>query len=78
MSGVFVEIGLTPNSGFAENVVAMNAHHEIMVDCRCMTDVKSVFAAGDVTSVPNKQIIIAAGEGAKAALSLAHYLMNRT
>ncbi|MFC1511578.1 NAD(P)/FAD-dependent oxidoreductase [Candidatus Latescibacterota bacterium] len=77
VTGVFIEIGLTPNSQFAENVVAMNAHHEIIVDCRCMTDMPSVYAAGDVTNVPNKQIIIAAGEGAKAALAVGDYLLKR-
>jgi NADH-dependent peroxiredoxin subunit F len=74
--GIFVEIGLIPNSLFARGLVATNAYDEIIVDCFCRTDVAGVFAAGDVTSVPYKQIIIACGEGAKAALSAADYIMN--
>ncbi|NLM77358.1 MAG: FAD-dependent oxidoreductase [Ruminococcaceae bacterium] len=76
--GVFVEIGLVPNSAFARDVVAMNEYAEIIVDCHCRTSVDGLFAAGDVTSVPYKQIIIACGEGAKAALSAADYIMNQT
>lgn len=75
--GVFVEIGLDPNSGFAKGVVEMNRSGEIVVDCACRTNRDGVFAAGDVTTVPFKQIIIAAGEGAKAALSACEYLMNK-
>jgi alkyl hydroperoxide reductase subunit F len=71
---VFIEIGLVPNSDLAEGIVGMNRRREVMVDCRCMTDIPCVFAAGDVTDAPNKQIVIAAGEGAKAALSVADYL----
>ncbi len=74
VKGVFVEVGLIPNSRFAEGVVEMNADREIIVDCRCMTDVPGIYAAGDVTNVPNKQIVIAAGEGAKAALSVSEFL----
>lgn len=75
--GVFVEIGLDPNSSFAKGVVEMNKYGEIVVDCACRTSVEGVFAAGDVTTVPFKQIIIAGGEGAKAALSACEYLMNK-
>lgn len=75
--GVFVEIGLDPNSGFAKGVVEMNKFGEIVVDCACRTGTDGIFAAGDVTTVPFKQIIIAGGEGAKAALSACEYLMNR-
>ncbi|HOP30302.1 MAG TPA: FAD-dependent oxidoreductase [Spirochaetota bacterium] len=75
--GVFVEIGLDPNSGFAKEVVEMNKYGEIVVDCACRTSREGVFAAGDVTTVPFKQIIIAGGEGAKAALSACEYLMNK-
>ena len=74
VKGVFIEIGLIPNSQFAEGVVEMNADREIIVDCRCQTDVPGIYAAGDVTNVPNKQIIIAAGEGAKSALSVSEFL----
>lgn len=74
--GIFVEIGLSPNSGFAEGIVEMKSSGEIIVDCACRTSREGIFAAGDVTTVPFKQIIIAAGEGAKAALSACEYLMN--
>jgi alkyl hydroperoxide reductase subunit F len=73
VKGVFVEIGLIPNSDFA-SLVKKNDLGEIEVDCRNATNVEGIFAAGDVTSVPEKQIIIAAGEGAKACLSAFRYL----
>ncbi len=75
VEGVFVEIGLTPNSGFAEGVDKNNLN-EIMVNCACETNIPGVFAAGDVTNVPEKQIIVAAGEGAKAALSAFRYFIK--
>lgn len=74
LDGVFIEIGLIPNSRFAEDLVKLNGLGEIVVDCECKTNVPGIFAAGDVTDVPEKQIIIAAGEGAKAALSAYHFL----
>ncbi len=73
VKGVFVEIGLIPNSEFAE-VLSRNNDGEIIVDCYNHTNVKGIFAAGDVTNVPEKQIIIACGEGAKATLSSFRYL----
>ncbi len=76
VSGIFIEIGLLPNSSFALGKLGMNDRKEILVNCRCMTDKPGVFAAGDVTNVPNKQIVIAAGEGAKAALMVNNYLIN--
>ncbi len=76
VQGVFVEIGLIPNSSFAK-IVEQNASAEIKVDNYNRTSVPGIFAAGDVTDVPEKQIIIAAGEGAKAALSAFHYLIGR-
>ncbi len=75
--GVFIEIGLIPNTSFVEDVLTLNEHREIIVDCRCQTNRPGIFAAGDVTNVPNKQIIIAAGEGAKAALGVHAYLLQR-
>ncbi|MCX7957617.1 MAG: FAD-dependent oxidoreductase [Deltaproteobacteria bacterium] len=72
--GVFVEIGLVPNTKFIEGFLNLNKYGEIIVDEYCRTDVEGVFAAGDITSVPEKQIIVAAGEGAKAALSAYRYL----
>ncbi len=74
--GVFVEIGLTPNSAFAAELV-QNAAGEIEIDCANRTNVPGVFAAGDVTSVPDKQIVIAAGEGAKAALGVFRWLSQQ-
>lgn len=69
LDGVFVQIGLLPNSGFAKDVVETNKFGEIVVDLKGRTSVKGIYAAGDVTTTPFKQIIIAMGEGAKAALT---------
>jgi alkyl hydroperoxide reductase subunit F len=73
VQGVFVEIGLEPNSSFVRGL-EKNLKNEIIVNSQNQTNLEGIFAAGDVTSVPEKQIIIAAGEGAKAALSVFHYL----
>lgn len=73
VGGVFVEIGLVPNSGLAVGV-EKNEHGEIKINIRNETSVPGIFAAGDVTDVPEKQIIIAAGEGSKAALSAFKYI----
>lgn len=75
VEGVFVEIGLMPNSGFSSEL-KKNEKGEIIVDCRNQTNIKGVFSAGDVTDVPQKQIIIACGEGAKACLSAAKYILS--
>ena len=75
VSGIFVEIGLIPNSDFA-SLVKRNEAGEIMVDARNNTSVEGIFSAGDVTDVPEKQIIIAAGEGSKALLSAFRYLIS--
>jgi len=75
VQGIFVEIGLVANSEFAQGLVHLSPAGEVVVDCRGQTNVPGVFAAGDVTTVPEKQIIIAAGEGAKAALSAYGYLL---
>ncbi len=74
--GIFIEIGLIPNSEFVKDIVSLNQYSEIIVDCFCKTSAKGIFAAGDVTSVPYKQIIIASGEGAKAALSAYDYVLT--
>lgn len=71
----FVEAGLHPNADFAVGLVQLNPLGEIIVDCDCRTGVDGVFAAGDVTQVRDKQIVVAAGEGAKAALSAYEYLL---
>lgn len=73
--GVFVQIGLSPNSQFVSDIVECTAHGEIIVDNKCRTTQANVFAAGDVTTVPYKKIVIAMGEGAKAALSAFEYLL---
>jgi len=73
VEGVFVEIGLIPNSKFAK-IIEKNEFGEIKVNCHNETNVPGVFGAGDVTDVPEKQIIIAAGEGSKACLSAFRYL----
>lgn len=69
VEGVFVQIGLTANNAPFKDHLPMTKAGEIIVDERCRTSVKGVYAAGDVTNVPYKQIVIAMGEGAKAALS---------
>jgi len=76
VEGVFIEIGLIPNSEFASGI-ERNSLDEIKVNCRNETNVPAIFAAGDVTDVPEKQIIIAAGEGAKASLSAFRYLSKQ-
>jgi alkyl hydroperoxide reductase subunit F len=76
INGVFVEIGLLPNTAFAVDVLGLNDQGEIVVDCQTNTGVPGVFAAGDATNVRDKQVIIAAGEGAKAALRAHDYLLT--
>ena len=76
--GIFVEIGLLPNSELVKNLVELNEHGEVVVDCSSQTSIEGLYAAGDVTTVPHKQIVIAAGEGAKAALSAYDYLMRKS
>ena len=75
VQGVFIEIGLIPNSDFVGDLVRLNEWNEIMVDCTCQTNVPGLFAAGDVTTVPEKQIGVAVGEATKAALSAYKYLL---
>ncbi len=77
IDGIFVEIGSVPISDFAKNLVKLNSLGEIIIDPKTnMTSCPGIFAAGDVTDIPFKQMIIAAGEGAKAALSVYKYLRN--
>jgi alkyl hydroperoxide reductase subunit F len=76
LEGIFVQIGLVPNSEWLKGTLNLTARGEIEVDARCETSLPGVFAAGDATTVPYKQIIIAAGEGAKAALSAFDYLIR--
>jgi NADH-dependent peroxiredoxin subunit F len=76
LDGVFIEIGWLPNTDILDGFVALNEKKEIIVDINCHTSMAGVFAAGDVTSVKGKQIIIASGEGAKAALEAHEYLLT--
>jgi alkyl hydroperoxide reductase subunit F len=76
LEGVFVQIGLVPNTEWLQGTVDLARGGEIAIDARCATSVPGVFAAGDATTVPFKQIVIAAGEGAKAALSAFDHLMR--
>lgn len=76
LEGVFVQIGLVPNTEWLKGVVELSKHGEIVVDAKGATSLPGVFAAGDVTTVPYKQIVIAVGEGAKAALSAFDHLIR--
>jgi len=78
VGGVFIEIGLVPNSDAVKGLVKLNKSGEIIVTPRNETSVAGLYAAGDVTDVPEKQIIVAAGEGAKAALQAHRYLQRLT
>lgn len=69
VDGIFVQIGLKPNSSVVSDLVEVTRFGEIVVDSHCRTNVPGIYAAGDVTTVPYKQIVVAMGEGAKAALS---------
>ncbi len=76
LEGIFVQIGLVPNTEWLKGSVALSPRGEIEVDARGQTSIPGVFAAGDATTVPYKQIIIAMGEGSKAALSAFDYLIR--
>lgn len=76
LEGIFVQIGLVPNTEWLKGTVELSRFGEIVVDAKGHTNVPGVFAAGDCTTVPYKQIVIAAGEGAKAALSAFDYLIR--
>jgi alkyl hydroperoxide reductase subunit F len=76
LEGVFVQIGLVPNTEWLRGTIELSKHGEIIVDAKGATNVPGVFAAGDCTTVPFKQIVIAAGDGAKAALGAFDHLMR--
>ncbi|WP_053844391.1 alkyl hydroperoxide reductase subunit F [Paracidovorax avenae] len=78
LDGIFVQIGLLPNTDWLKGTVDLSRFGEIVVDSHGRTSVPGVFAAGDCTTVPYKQIIIAAGEGAKAALGAFDHLIRTT
>jgi alkyl hydroperoxide reductase subunit F len=76
VTGVFIEIGLVPNSELVSGFIKLNKWGEVPVSCSCETTVLGLYAAGDVTDAPEKQILVAASEGAKAALQAHHYLQR--
>lgn len=76
LEGIFVQIGLLPNSEWLKGTVTTSPHGEIEIDARGQTNIPGVFAAGDVTNVPYKQIIIAMGEGSRSSLSAFDYLIR--
>ncbi len=76
LEGVFVQIGLVPNSQFVKDLVELNPYGEIVIDEKCKTSVKGIFACGDVTTVPYKQIVISMGEGSKASLAAFEYSLT--
>lgn len=76
LDGVFVQIGLIPNSAFLEGVVELTPWGEVVINEQCETSEPGIFAAGDVSTVPYKQIVISMGEGAKASLSAFDYLLK--
>ena len=78
LDGVFVQIGLVPNSQFVEGTVELSKFGEIIVNDKCETSTPGIYACGDVTTVPYKQIIISMGEGAKASLAGFEYLLTES
>ena len=76
LDGVFIEIGWLPNTDMVENLVQLNEKKEIIVDINSHTSIPGIYAAGDVTSVKSKQIVIASGDGAKAALEAFEYILK--
>lgn len=76
VTGVFIEIGLVPNSELVSGFIKLNKWGEVPVNRSCETEIPGLYAAGDVTDAPEKQILVAAGEGAKAALQAHHYLQR--
>ena len=75
LAGVFVQIGLIPNSQLVDGMVEMKPWGEIIINEKCETSQPGIFACGDVSTVPHKQIVVAMGEGAKAALAAFEYLL---
>ena len=78
LSGVFVQIGLVPNSEFLNGLVERTQYGEVIIDEKCQTTEPGIFAAGDVTTVPYKQIVVAMGEGSKASLAAFDYLIRES
>lgn len=78
LEGVFIQIGLIPNTEWLKGDIELSQHGEIIVDARGETSIPGVFAAGDATTVPYKQIVISMGEGSKAALSAFDFLIRNS
>lgn len=78
LAGIFVQIGLLPNSEVLKDVVELTQYGEVIIDEKCQTSEPGIFAAGDVTTVPYKQIIIAMGEGSKASLSAFDHIIRNS
>lgn len=76
VTGIFIEIGLVPNSEPLRELIKLNKSGEVPINCSCETEIPGLYAAGDVTDVPEKQIVVAAGEGAKAVLQAHRYLQR--
>ena len=76
VDGVFVQIGLVPNTEWLEGIVKLNSRGEILVDQRGASNIPGIFAAGDCTDSPYKQIVTSMGSGANAALSAYDYLIR--
>jgi thioredoxin reductase (NADPH) len=77
VSGVFVFVGLEPNTAFLQGVVDLDSGGHVVVDAHLQTSVKGVFAAGDIRQGSARQLVSAAGDGASAAVFAAHYLRER-
>lgn len=75
LDGVFVQIGLVPNSSFLNNIVDTTQFGEVVINEKCETSASGIYACGDVTTVPYKQIVVSMGEGAKASLAAFEYLL---
>lgn len=78
LDGVFIQIGLLPNTGWLKDTIDLSEHGEILIDDHGRTSVEGVFAAGDVTTVPYKQIVVAMGQGSIAALSAYDYVIRQS
>jgi len=76
VTGIFIEIGLIPNSDPVKGLIELNERGEVPINCSCETAIPGLYAAGDVSAVPEKQIVVAAGEGAKATLQAHRYLQR--
>jgi alkyl hydroperoxide reductase subunit F len=76
VTGIFIEIGMLPNSEPVKELIELNKQGEVPINCSCETTIPGLYAAGDVSAVPEKQIVVAAGEGAKAALQAHRYLQR--